>query len=203
MNKTIVIGGVAVIIVIGGFLLYLGGTSPEEEYSTTPTQWSQAGDYKIEETAEGTLVTNEKAGFSFMVPEGWDREESSFGDQYSITFIDPDAKLRSGVFLEEGCSMGIETRYSRDFVMAAQDVLEQLLKDPDFGFGEREVVSINSRQGTKETLVDQGMVYFENSSIEVPLRENILLVLDFTERTPLGGICKSSFDSILASFVID
>src|SRR3989338_9866830 len=75
MNKKLVIGGVVLLLVVGGGLFLLLGSEPKkpEELGsdTIPTQWSQAGDYKIEETAEGTVVTNSKAGFSFKVPEGW------------------------------------------------------------------------------------------------------------------------------------
>ena len=67
MSKKLIIVGVVLVVGIGAaaFAL-LGQQNPtEDDYTTTPTQWSKEGDYKIEETPEGTVVTNTKAGFSF------------------------------------------------------------------------------------------------------------------------------------------
>jgi len=51
MQKHVVIIGVALLVIVGGIFLLLNQTETksrlgEPEYSTTPTQWSQAGDYK-------------------------------------------------------------------------------------------------------------------------------------------------------------
>ena len=91
------------VIVIGGLFL-LGmqvETKPVETKSdlgsASSTQWSQEGDYIIEETVDGTLVTNEKAGFSFKVPKGWSLETQSFGEEeFTFEFLSPDAVRREG-----------------------------------------------------------------------------------------------------------
>ena len=70
------------ILSIGVVVLVMLGMQVETKPSlggTTQTQWSQEGDYIIEETAQGIVVTNEKAGFSFKVPKGWSLETQSFG----------------------------------------------------------------------------------------------------------------------------
>src|SRR3989338_11644201 len=120
MNQKLVIGGVVLLLVIGGGLfLLLGGIAEpkpglgESGSDTIPTQWSQAGDYNIEETSEGTIVTNSKAGFSFKVPVGWSVETQSFdGEEFILEFLSSDAVKQEGnPPLVKGCGIGLNVFY--------------------------------------------------------------------------------------------
>lgn len=60
------IGGVMILLIVGAFLLQ----NKEEEIPYT--QWSEEKDYKVQERQDGrTEIINQKAGFSFVVPDGW------------------------------------------------------------------------------------------------------------------------------------
>lgn len=200
MNKLILFGAVAAILVIGSILYLLGASSPEKEYSTTPTKWSQEGDYKIEETPEGTVVTNEPAGFSFRSPAGWKVKGGSFGDIYSLDLISPDATLRNDVFLESGCLVGVEAQSNRDFVRDISETIGMLVDNPSL-YPDKEVVEIKDRGALKTTAIDKGELYSRVVSVEVPLKEDVLLVIGLTERSPSPEACNQGFDLILESFV--
>ena len=124
-KQVLIIGGIFLVIVIGGIFLLLNQTETklglgEPEYSTTPTQWSQEGDYRIEETPEGTVITNEKAGFSFKVPDGWsvEGEEGEIEQEYILTILSPDTIFNKDEFgndtaLLGGCVMSLETEHQK------------------------------------------------------------------------------------------
>lgn len=214
MSKTIVIGVLVLLVVGGGVFLLLNQTETrsrlgESEYSTTPTQWSQAGDYKITEvpdpndsTIVRTMVLNEKAGFSFKTPADWKVKGGSFGDIYSLDLISPNAVLRNDVFLENGCMGGVETQSNKDFVVNTNEMIRAISNDPNL-YPDKEVIAIDDQVALRTTASDEGEVYSEVTSIEVPLSEEALLVISFTARSASKGFCNKSFDSIVGSFVLE
>ena len=124
MNKKLVIGGVVLLLVIGGGLfLLLGGIAEpkpglgESGSDTIPTQWSQAGDYNIEETSEGTIVTNSKAGFSFKVPQNWKikGEEGISAGEYFLIMLSPDTQINeTNKRLLRGCGISLNIFFQED-----------------------------------------------------------------------------------------
>jgi hypothetical protein len=206
MDKKLLLGSIGIVVVgaLAAFFFLPEAPIELEEQITTPTQWSQAGDYNIiEGTSGGTLVVNEKAGFSFVVPEGWSMDGSNFEGQYVMVFTNSIAVLKEGAFLESGCSFSIETRHNKSFVNSTIGIIEELSRNPGFGFDEREVFLLSGHEGVKEILLSQDPVNFRNIYIEVPLNHDALLVLDFTERAIEINVCKLDFDIILNSFIID
>ena len=204
MNKKVVIAGAVLVIFVVGILYMLGASvpSPEEGYSTTPTQWSQEGDYRIEETSEGTVVTNEKAGFSFKVPKGWSLEGGSFGEMYSLDLISPNAVIQNGVFLENGCISSVETQSNKDFVTNVNQLIGISLNSVN-AYPDKTVINLDNQVALKTTVINEGKIYSEVVSIEAPLTAEELLAISFTERSLSKGLCTESFDSILASFIFE
>lgn len=138
MQKKLIIGIVAVLFVVGGIFLW---QQQKKQYSAepiTPTKWSQAGDYKITETPEGTLVENQKAGFSFKVPEGWATENraGSLLGEYVFNMRSPSAKFEgdeSGneeAFIRGGCVISLETEYQKSTVDSLKIMMSQLQEVP-------------------------------------------------------------------------
>jgi hypothetical protein len=203
MNKIILIGGAVVLVVIVGGIFLLPKLSLEpNESTTTPTQWSQEGDYRIEETAQGTIVTNEKAGFSFKVPAGWRVEGGSFGEIYSLDLISPNAIIQNGVSLESGCIGSVETQSNKDFVANVSKLIEMKSNNPIL-YPDKTVIMLDDQIALKTIISDEGEVYSEFASIEVPLTEEGLLAISFTERSVSKGLCTQSFDSILTSLIFE
>jgi len=150
MNKTIVIGSVVLLVIVGGLFLLLGGTEPKSDLGepksdlgesgadTIPTQWSQAGDYEIEEVAgQQTVVTNQKAGFSFKVPVGWrvEDQEGELEREYVLNILSPDAAFSKGELGENiailgGCIFSIETEYQKDTVIALNTRIASVRENP-------------------------------------------------------------------------
>lgn len=210
MNKTIVAAGAVLLIVVGGAFLYLlGVSSPEEEYSTTPTQWSQAGDYKIEETPEGTIVTNEKAGFSFVVPEGWGIEAQSFGEEdFSIELLSPDAVRRDGnPPLSRGCGIGLNTLFQEDEWFFWNNLVVGYQESPeDIPRGE-EVIDINGTLALKSALNSDDPAAIEKLGeiiqVHVSISNNGVIEFGTTMMPNRQSNCKAEFDTFISSFVFN
>ncbi|MCP6726814.1 MAG: hypothetical protein KJI69_02120 [Patescibacteria group bacterium] len=115
MKSKFIIGAVGILLVFGGILLFLNKTE-EEEFILTPTKWSQEEDYKISETSEGTIVTNESAGFRFKVPDGWSVKGEQEDDEFWIAAFSQDVEFRDEVVIAKGCGINVSFQDISDFV---------------------------------------------------------------------------------------
>jgi len=219
MNKPILIAGVVLLVILGGglFLYLLGANSPEEGYGTTPTQWSQEGDYRIKETPEGTVVSNEKAGFSFTVPEGWEVEGQS-GDseqEYLLSILSPDTtfeKNESGnnTGILGGCILNIETEYQKDTVVALNTRISSVKENPsryERDTSREEVIEINSKVALKTFLTppldsDYYKQFGESVRVELPLDEESVVRFGIRFLNNDQERCLEQFGEFLNNFEI-
>lgn len=202
MNKQILIGGVVLLVVIGGIFLYLAKpSSPEDGYSTTPTQWSQAGDYKIEETPEGTVVTNEPAGFSFRIPSGWSVE----GDEstpHIVNALSPDIEFDENKSIIGGCGIFTAILYQEDEF----DYLNRLIQRVSSRSAEsqdsqdnEEVIEITGHQALKTSVfAADSQQLVRGILIEIPFGENGIANIE-TNFLPSHTECLEKFDGVLAT----
>ncbi len=136
-----------IIAAIAAFLLVNQTKSDleESEYSTTPTQWSQAGDYKIEETPEGTIVTNSKAGFSFKIPKGWRVEEKEVDDEFWLSLLSPDVKFDENGIFAGGCGINVEV-INQEIEVANTKTTIQLIKESPEKLKNKTIIAINNHE---------------------------------------------------------
>jgi len=210
MSKTIVIGVVVLLVVAGGIFLYLLQTSsPENGYSTTPTQWSQAGDYKIEETPTGTVVTNEKAGFSFKVPEGWRVETQYFGEEeFTLEFLSPDAIRREGnPPLAKGCGMGLTTFSREDLWESWNNDVLIIQQYPEEAREGEKVIEVDGKFALWNALNAHDLaaieIFGEIIRVNVPISNNGVIEFGATIMSDHQSDCKAEFDTFISSFSID
>ena len=210
MNKKVVIvGGVFVIIVVGGLYL-LGASVPSEEgYATAPTEWSQEGDYRIEETPNGITITNEKAGFSFKVPAGWSSENQFFGEkEFTLEFLSSDAVRREGnPPLAKGCGIGLTT-FAREDLWESwnSDVLIIQQYPEEAREGER-VIEVGQKLALWDAINAHDPaaieIFGEIIRVNVPISNNGVIEFGITMMPDRQSGCKAEFDAFISSFSID
>lgn len=180
MNKKIVVG-VALLFVVGGgiFLLQQQGSDSEIK----PTQWSQAGDYKITETPDGTIIENQRAGFSFRVPTGWNQEhrKGEATEEYVFNMLSPDAafqKDESGKDLAilGGCAISLETEYQKSTVESLRIIMASLERNP---VESQQEIDIDNRPALQTNFFPPPSKYLETFgetiTIEMPLTDELVL----------------------------
>lgn len=210
MNKAIIIGGAVLLVVTGGAFLYLAGPStpsmPEEEYSTTPTQWSQAGDYKIEETAEGTVVTNEKAGFSFEVPEGWSVEEKGEEPEFWLSLLSQDAQFDENGFFVGGCGINVET-LEQEIEVTTVTATIQSVKEQPAEFENKSIVTISNYEAlrTEDIPTSQEILakIGERVRISLPIDQTTSINLVTQLLPQYKDRCNQHFEDFLSQIAID
>ena len=191
MNKKLVIVGVVLCIALGGGVFYWQ-KQQKGQYSTTPTTWSQAGDYEIKEVAgQQTVVTNKKAGFSFEVPDGWKIKDESDGVDYSLNLLSPEAKFDEDNFLLIGCFMNVETIFDKASVSNVRASIQYAGKDLS-----EKIVQIGPYQALQRT-ISPSVVSTDPEvlkkvrdvvQVELPINEEILVSFvlntkkDYSER---------------------
>ena len=201
MNKKLVIGGIVLLLIVGGgaFLLLSGReTKPglgELQSDTIPTKWSQAGDYKIEETPAGTIVTNSKAGFSFKVPENWSirGEQGVTTQSYGLILSSPDVEIKESK-LSMGCSVVLETIHQEDRVLSVSAIIKGLKERPDI-FPDKTLVEIDNQEGTK-TLLTTSLDEF--IQVELPIDDETLLDFELHTLVKNQGDCLKNFEEFLS-----
>ena len=201
-----IILGVVVVLIIGGIFLFSDETQ-EWEFSTTPTEWSQEGDYQINETNEGTIVTNQKAGFSFKVPDGWSIKSETYDEiEYFINLLNPSAKIGGPTeSLLDGCGIGLSTLYQRDKVffvensiLANQNILDAIDND--------EAIEVSGYSALKTTIISEDPIVLEKFGsiiqVRIPFSEEGLIEVGTTMMPGFESICTEDFNDFLANFSI-
>ena len=213
-KQVLIIGAVFLVIIIGGIFLLLSQTETrsrlgEPKYSTTPTQWSQEGDYRIEETSEGIVVTNEKAGFSFKVPDGWSLETQSFGENdFNIELFSPDAIKKEGnPPISKGCGIGLNTLFQEDEWFFWKGQILEYKETPDLLPEDEEIINIGGKFALKTSKnTDDPVaieVFGEIIQIHIPINNNGIIEFGITMMTERKSDCKAEFDTFISSFSID
>ena len=186
VNKKLVVGILVVLVVVGGgiFVLQQQQRGQSSTTSITPTKWSQAGDYKMTETPEGTIVANKKAGFSFRVPKDWRVEDESDGTDYSLNLLSPEAKFDEDNFLLGGCFISIETIFDKDSVANVKASIQYTNKDLS-----EKVVQIGPYQALQRTIspsvvsTDPKVLKKVRDVVQVELPINEEVLVNFTLNT--------------------
>lgn len=112
-KKTIFLIIIILLLIVGGVFWWWSEKERKEEEKWR-VQWSGKDDYLIEKTSKGKIIKNEKVGFSFIIPEGWqikEDEESLDEVRYGINLLSPDAEFDNNSFLIGGCGIGITVIY--------------------------------------------------------------------------------------------
>lgn len=205
MNKKLVIGGVVLLLIIGGgiFLLSKQPKGPKEQSGsdTIPTKWSQAGDYKIEKTAKGTVVENQKAGFSFKVPEGWEIKDEGDGVEYFLNLLSPEAKFDQDSFLLAGCFISIETIFDKASVGNVRASIQYANKDLN-----EKILQIGSYQALQRT-ISPSVVSTDPEvlkkvrdvvQVELPINEEVLVNFILNTKKDSSERCLTFFNQTLS-----
>ncbi|MBI4138353.1 MAG: hypothetical protein HY482_02025 [Candidatus Wildermuthbacteria bacterium] len=212
MKKFFIGAGVGIMVVVIGVFVFAtiqeykrrqAADMPEnkEEYVVMPTVWSQAGDYKIEETPQGMLVSNSKAGFSFAVPEGWKVEEGrGLGEDYAFVATSPGASIRSGIFVENGCTLSVEMLWDKSRAELIGVDLANFDQQRDIDSSRMPVVLGNHR-GFKDVSQNSLVgVYLDQISLELLFEESGVLMVGLMNRYSESKKCTDSLDDILSTF---
>ena len=211
MNKTILIGvGVLLVVVVGGIFLYLlGASSPEKEYSATPTRWSQEGDYKIQQvpdpndsTIVRTMVLNEKAGFSFMVPEEW-RVEGDESNPHIINALSPDIKFDENKSIARGCGIFTAILYQEDEFDYLKRLIQRVSNSsagPQDSQRGEEVIKIAGQQALKTSVfVASNQSSVRSILVEIPFGEDGVVNIEASFSSSSYAECLERFDEVLAT----
>lgn len=222
MNKKLIIGGVVLLLVIGGgafLLLAQTKTKPglgDSGFDTVPTQWSQAGDYVIQQipdpadsTIVRTVVLNEKAGFSFKVPEGWRAETQYFGEEeFTLEFLSPDAVRREGnPPLNKGCGIGLTTFFREDLWESWNSDVLRVQQNPERGREGEKIIEVGGRFAFWDALNAHDPaaieIFGEIIRVNIPISNNGVVELGITMMPDRQSDCKAEFDTFLSSFSIN
>lgn len=204
-----VLAGVMVfvlLLVIGGVFLFLRRNNGSR-YATTPTTWSQEGDYEIKTEGGKTTVTNAKAGYSFEVPEGWkvEKSEGSIIGEIMLNLLSPDVVFDNKKRLEQGCFSTIATVFQKSEVLTVKNIISSLEKEKNNGA--QEVLTIQGKQAFKERLTPENLEtknkFGEVIHFQMPLSE--ATIFDFWMRLmpQQETQCLNAFDSFSNSIRFD
>ncbi|MDP4009274.1 MAG: hypothetical protein Q8P71_02570 [bacterium] len=189
-------------IILAVVLLLLGGLyiswqtmgldlNEEEEFVFEPTRWS--ADYQISEENGQTIVKNEEAGFSFVVPKEWSAEIKEYEPQkFLLEMTSPDARPFEGqVVLEEGCAVVVALKNDPDpteVSILRASIEGNLLED-------QEVIVVGGYKALKQIIEWFGTEIF----VQIPMNEEDILLISSTSQ---AEHCFSTFENLLSSFVI-
>ncbi|MCH7828883.1 hypothetical protein IH982_03440 [Patescibacteria group bacterium] len=218
-KQVLIIGAILLVIVIGGIFLLVNQTETksrlgEPEYSTTPTQWSQAEDYKIEETPTGTVVANEKAGFSFKVPEGWsvEGEEGITVGEYALVILSSEAEFEEDQYGNKttflrGCAISLETLYQKDEVVSVKNLIDTYNEKPEAKPEDESIIIVDNQSALRAIFVPEDLEILEKIGefiqIRVPISEETLIGFGIRMKPEYRSDCIAEFDSFISSFSIN
>ncbi len=218
-NKKVAISLVVILLltIAGGIFWWWLGTielEKEEEYVSVPTRWSLAEDYVIQEDAERILVTNEEAGFSFVVPKNWTIEgEEIIGSDYLLTMFSPEAKIKEDEFgnriaLLEGCGISLHAFFQEREVWSLRSQISFTKENPGIrSDGTREeVIDVNGFFGYKMINNYKDPIVFERigkiMSVGIPISDNGIIEFGTTIRSNKLQ-CTADFNDFIANLSID
>lgn len=180
-----------------------------EFYETPPEKWdlaeySRPEDYAVIETPEGQKVINEKAGISFMVPEGWILNEI-FDYSNQLFLYSPDSIEKNIYIMEKGCRVVPATI----FIKTNFNDLETNLKKSMWGKynPSTEILNISGKP-TFKYIVESAESEFYRIGISIPLRT----LFPFGGRLHSFGLdsaiedrenCIQEFENFLQTIVIE
>ena len=219
MNKKLyVFAGIIIVfllISLGGVFFFSDklGLSDETDYDSTPTQWSQEKDYIIEETNEGTIVTNKTAGFSFKVPNGWTVEgkKGIRTGEYWIDILSPETEFKRDEFgntirLLKGCGIRLNTLYDMDEEERLKNAVTAYTMNPELMSDREELIHISGYSSLKNLFItpeDGGFKTFgEIIQIHIPILKGGLIEFGTTMMPGFQAQCKKEFDDFLSGFII-
>lgn len=210
MQKKLIVGIIVALVVVAGGI-FLWQQQQTKPYSATPTKWSQAGDYRITETSEGTIIENQKAGFSFKVPEGWTMDEEYYGlEEYTLNLLSSDAQLNEQKSLKKGCGVSLNTLQQRDEIVSVKAHIASLLQEEgkqiSSGNVTETVVEISGHPAYKTINTTTDPRFLEKfgriTQVRIPA-DDVNLILVGSSIMPIAQPdCDSKFEKLLASFLI-
>ena len=206
MNSKILIVGILALLLLGVGIFLWQQNQKENQYSATPTTWSQAGDYEIKEVAgQQTVVTNKKAGFSFRVPKAWGIEDEGDGIEYSLNLLSPEVKFDEDNFLLEGCFVHIETITQKTSVTNLSALVRSIREAPN-SYPEQQVIVVERHDGIQTLLTPK--VITEDPDVlkrvrdvirtEIPIDEETLVDFELVTKKNVRDQCFTSFEKFLS-----
>lgn len=201
-RKKVFLGLVALLI-----CLILAGTAIFyywEYYETPVEKWDEAKyskseDYIEKQTDKGILIENQKAGISFVVPEGW-RVEKEEGEDHVALF----SYLAEGtLMMQRGCKITVEAQYIKTNLRAIEDLLRKAHKEWGY-IDEYEIVSMGKRQALKNTTGIASLEQF-GTGVHVPVRglvKNRLYYLGLSANVRDKDDCTQEFEEFLKTVII-
>ncbi len=218
MFRKIVIGvGVlALLLLVSGGIFLFFKNKKQSEYVSTPTTWSQAEDYQIKEVNGQTVVTNKKAGFSFLIPTRWtkvDRNGPMGMEEYIFSMRSLDSQLQkdkdgSEIALRNGCIINVETEYQQDTInqiLYNIQVIKDNLKNSKNSIGE--LVNVGGFTALKTFwLPPQDSEYYKkfgsSVTVEVPL-DTVTVMRYIGLVAPYNEIaCENAFDDFAKNITL-
>lgn len=119
------IGGVMILLIVGAFLLQ------DKEREIPYTQWSEEKDYEVQERQDGrTEILNQKAGFSFVVPDGW-RVENATYDAFVWELSHPRASFGENNRLQDGCMVYVHSGVGGLDIDATVNSIARIEENPE------------------------------------------------------------------------
>jgi len=171
---------------------------------TPPEKWMEAKispieDFITEETSEGKIVENKKAGISFKVPADWITKEDP------SSFYSPDAKFnekRSDI-LQQGCKINIDISYIKTNI----DIIEKFRKE---NISKLSSATKNEKFEKTELKSIPALTYgfdVENLKtsynwIDIPFQNRLYTIL-LTSSIQEEVRCQAEFDKFLDSISIN
>jgi len=145
-------------------------------------------------------VTNQKAGFSFKVPDGWSIDGNDSAGQFWLTLLSPDAVFSENDFFINGCRINVAFASHSDFI--AVDNIRAYMVD---GFENQEIIVISNYNALKTTNVPNDIKISEKTGatikIEIPVNQKDFVTI-FTHYFS-EEICSNRFQEFLLSFSIN
>jgi hypothetical protein len=156
-----------------------------------------------------TVVTNQKAGFSFKVPEGWNTKTQYFGEEeFTLEFFSPDAVKREGnPPLNKGCGIGLTTFFREDLWESWNNDVLRVQQNPGGGREGEKIIEVDGKSALWNALnahdPDAIEILGEIIRVNIPISNNGVIEFGITMMPDRQSNCKAEFNTFLSSFSID
>ncbi len=190
-EKLIILIVVILLIVAGGLFWWRDAgerkVEDERELAEYSLGWplSKEKDFVIEDTPEGKIIKNEKAGMIAEVPEGWIAEKVNVGgdeeiNSWIVNTYSSDATFHpeTPVFIEEGCGAGILIFHSKEQYNEIKGFIGEVEQKPGLfkelqETEEIELLEVDGKPAVKEVLFESQ--YGTSIQVKLPFNDRVYI----------------------------